>query len=349
MDIKVILKKHALTICASLSLLVCLLPFYSLSVNSDYLELSESYNLFSALSEDFSFRGVLFLALPAALIAMNYLLHIRNRKYFLFAVPIVSLLNALTELIFSTGAIEGSDWFWDSWYANLKPSVGFYLAILTYIGSVVLVILQERGRDSYNIDDAYPSESGDRNGMPSLETAGGALSAIAAKGAEKAMAAMNALRDKDDTPEKRDLRAQIAQRNDQLGRMYADFGRRYIDQFSGQSSAPFQAEESAKRICALREEIRTLEKRVMEIDKRMLNDRIASERIQAMQQFDQEIAKLDKAVAMDVMSREEYDSKRAALQRRMDNFEDIKRIEIQQEMGVISREERDERIAKLVK
>ena len=86
----------------------------------------------------------------------------------------------------------------------------------------------------------------------------------------------------------------------------------------------------------------------MEIEKSTINNRIFAEKQQALETFNAELAKLEKAVSMEVMSQEEFNEKRSALQRRMDNFEAIKRIEIQQEMGIITREEKDRKIAQLV-
>ena len=333
-DIKTILKNHGVTVCAALSLIACLLPFYKLSVESSYIDLSETYNLFQALGEDFSFRGVLFLLTPALLIAMYYLLHFPKRKFILFAIPLVSLLNALTEWIVSTGTIAVDDWFWDTWYAKLKPSVGFFIAMLTYVGSIVMVIWHERGSAPVSAPAAEPAA-----GAPTM-------SALVAKGAEIAKSAANVLKSNDDVQEKREIRIRIAEKQKQLDSMYLDYAKNNADQVSGKTAA-YDAEAGMQAICQVRDEIAQLEDRIVQIDKKIINERIVSEKLQAMQQFDAEIAKLDKALTMEVMTQAEYDEKRAVLQRRVDNFEAVKRIEIQQEMGVISREEKEQKIAKL--
>ncbi len=337
-DVKTILQKHGVTICAALSLIACLLPFYKMSVESSYIEVSETYNLFEALFEDFSFRGVVFLLMPILLIVLYYVLHIRQRKFILFAIPVISLMNALTELIISTGSFAVDDWLWDTWYAKLKPSVGFYLAMLSYVGCMVLIILHERGSEPVLTSSA-----------PKAAAAGAqqTMSAIAAKGAEIAKNAANALKSSEETQEKRELRAQIAEKQKLLDSMYLNYAKQNADQASGKTASDFDADAGMQAICQVREEIEQLEDRIMQIDKQLINERIASEKLQAMQQFGAEVAKLDKALAMDIMTQEEYDEKRAALQLKMDNFESVKRIEIQHEMGVISREEKERKIASL--
>lgn len=50
---------------------------------------------------------------------------------------------------------------------------------------------------------------------------------------------------------------------------------------------------------------------------------------------------------MDVLSQDEYDVKIAIAQKRVDNFEAIRRVETQYDMKLITKEERDAKIAEL--
>ena len=50
-------------------------------------------------------------------------------------------------------------------------------------------------------------------------------------------------------------------------------------------------------------------------------------------------ALLEKALQMDVISQAEYDEKVAIARKKLDNFEEIKRVEKQLEMNLITREE----------
>ena len=53
---------------------------------------------------------------------------------------------------------------------------------------------------------------------------------------------------------------------------------------------------------------------------------------------------LDKALEMDIISTEEYEEKLARAQKRLDNFEALKKVELQYQMDIISREEYEEKI-----
>lgn len=61
-----------------------------------------------------------------------------------------------------------------------------------------------------------------------------------------------------------------------------------------------------------------------------------------------EKAKLDKALGMDLLTQEEYDEKLAAARKKVDNFEAVRRIEQQAEMGLITAEEKAQKINQLL-
>lgn len=57
--------------------------------------------------------------------------------------------------------------------------------------------------------------------------------------------------------------------------------------------------------------------------------------------------KLDKALAMDILSQDEYDIKLAITKKKVDNFEAIRKVEQQFDMKLITKEERDAKIKEL--
>ena len=65
-------------------------------------------------------------------------------------------------------------------------------------------------------------------------------------------------------------------------------------------------------------------------------------------EFQQEKTKLDRALAMELLSQDEYDVKLASARKKVDNFEAIRKVEQQFEMDLMSREERDAKIAALM-
>ncbi|MDD6062409.1 MAG: hypothetical protein PUB99_07345 [Oscillospiraceae bacterium] len=334
MNVKKFFEKHGVTVCAVLSLIACIMPFYNASVESYYFDMSESYNLFQTLQDEFSLQAFLFLLLPVVLIVLHYVLKGKSRKISLLSVSAIFILNALVELVSSTGT------FADYYYAaEYKPVFGFYFAVLCIIAALVMVIVQDKKRS------ASFSVSAPSGGAPNFQIAE-QISSLAAKGA--AMIASAPFQKQEDSQEKKRLRTQMDALQKELDKQYADLGKQYVDSLSDGSASKNDMDTAVQMIRQKKESLSKLEKELMEIEKSTINNRIFAEKQQALETFNAELAKLEKAVSMEVMSQEEFNEKRSALQRRMDNFEAIKRIEIQQEMGIITREEKDRKIAQLV-
>lgn len=91
-----------------------------------------------------------------------------------------------------------------------------------------------------------------------------------------------------------------------------------------------------------------LEKELIEIQKRLKDQALIQEKNRLEEQFRNEKEKLDRALAMDVLSKEEYESKISQFRNRIEKFDDIKRIEHQYELKIISRDEMEEKINTLL-
>lgn len=91
-----------------------------------------------------------------------------------------------------------------------------------------------------------------------------------------------------------------------------------------------------------------LEAQIIELEKKIKDQGVLREKQRAEQEFLAEKAKLDKALQMDVMTQDEYDAKLGAAQKKYDNFEAIRRIESQCEMGIITKEEKKAKLDALM-
>ncbi|WP_434798298.1 hypothetical protein [Terrisporobacter vanillatitrophus] len=91
-----------------------------------------------------------------------------------------------------------------------------------------------------------------------------------------------------------------------------------------------------------------LEKELVEIQKRIKDQMIIKEKNALEEKFKKEKEKLDAALAMDIISEYEYNEKINQHRKRLDNFEAIKKIEQQYELGIISIEEKDYKIYTLI-
>ena len=54
--------------------------------------------------------------------------------------------------------------------------------------------------------------------------------------------------------------------------------------------------------------------------------------------------KLDRALQLDILSEEEYEAKLETATRKLNNHDTLRKIRMQYEMGIISKEEQDEKI-----
>ena len=87
-----------------------------------------------------------------------------------------------------------------------------------------------------------------------------------------------------------------------------------------------------------------LENQLAEVEKRAKQNTLLREKTKAEESYEQEKGVLDKALAMEIISKEEYEQKLNIAKKKVENFEEIKKIEQQFEMGIITKEEKDEKI-----
>ena len=91
-----------------------------------------------------------------------------------------------------------------------------------------------------------------------------------------------------------------------------------------------------------------LENQLAEVEKRAKQNALIREKTKAEEAFEQKKGVLDKALAMEILSKEEYEQKLNIARKKVENFEEIKKIEQQFEMGIITKEEKDEKINALL-
>ena len=91
-----------------------------------------------------------------------------------------------------------------------------------------------------------------------------------------------------------------------------------------------------------------LENQLAEVEKRAKQNALIREKTKAEESFEQEKGVLDKALAMEILFKEEYEQKLNIARKKVENFEEIKKIEQQFEMGIITKEEKDEKINALL-
>ncbi|MCL1127883.1 hypothetical protein [Shewanella surugensis] len=144
------------------------------------------------------------------------------------------------------------------------------------------------------------------------------------------------------------IKAEIASIDGDLEFAYKDIGKKYIEHVTrtGQS-IEFGVQDTLVQIAPKLDKKTQLENEAIEIEKALKDQLIMQEKAAFQNEFDEEQAKLDKALKMDVISKEEHTEKLLKAKKRVDNFINIRKIEKQFEMALISKDEKEQRIALL--
>ena len=144
------------------------------------------------------------------------------------------------------------------------------------------------------------------------------------------------------------LKMQVNVIEQELEASYAQIGRRYVDYVIANNEMPgIDVSDLLKLMDPKLEQKAELEKKIIELEKKIKNANVLREKQAAEEEFLQEKTKLDKALAMDIISQDEYDQKLAVARKKVDNFEAVRRVEQQYSMKLITKEERDAKIKEL--
>lgn len=145
------------------------------------------------------------------------------------------------------------------------------------------------------------------------------------------------------------LKTQINVIDQELDSSYIQIGRKYVDYVVESGDMPgIDVSDILKLIDPKLTKKQELEKQIIELEKEIKAKTVLREKQQAEEEFLAEKSKLDKALAMDIITQDDYDIKLAAAKKKVDNFELIRKIEQQADMGLITNEEKAQKIAELL-
>lgn len=140
------------------------------------------------------------------------------------------------------------------------------------------------------------------------------------------------------------VRAELSALNDDLRASYEMIGRRFVD-FLVEASADVVAaipdigvSDVLRHMEPKLEKKKALEEELARIERELGDVAVLQSKQLLEKEFLKEKEKLDKAKKMGVVSDEEYTSMLAVARRRIDCFEDVRRLEKQREMGILSAE-----------
>ena len=126
---------------------------------------------------------------------------------------------------------------------------------------------------------------------------------------------------------------------------YAEIGKRYVAYIADSfRTTPFDVSDILDAINPDLEKVSEITEQISQKDQQVRQHSIEKDRKKALDQFESERRKLDKARDLDVITYEEYEEKLAKAQKKFDNFEMLKKIQMQYEMDIITREEYEEKV-----
>ena len=130
-----------------------------------------------------------------------------------------------------------------------------------------------------------------------------------------------------------------------LEESYAKIGKRYVEYMNvSDASEAFDISDILEvmqpDLDKLSEIVATLQEKEIEAKKEEEEKR----QKKALDEYEAQKAKLDKALEMEIIEQDEYEAKLAVVQKKYDNYDQLRKIDMQLQMGIINEEEHAEKV-----
>ena len=136
------------------------------------------------------------------------------------------------------------------------------------------------------------------------------------------------------------MKTELTGINGELDAAYRQIGEKFVEHVLETNEMPgIDVENILKLMESKLEKKNELEAELIKIEKRLKDQVIIQEKEQLENEFKRQKEALDKAKAMDIISEDEYNSKLQQFKKKIDNFEAIRNVKKQYELGIISYEE----------
>ena len=130
---------------------------------------------------------------------------------------------------------------------------------------------------------------------------------------------------------------------------YSAIGKLYVEKLlAGVELPDIGAAQTLKMLEPKLEKKIALEKELIELEKALDNSLIMQEMAVLEAEFEAQKAKLDKAKGMGIMDDADYEAQIAQARKKLDHFNDIRKLKKQKELGIITAEELDAKIKALL-
>ena len=145
------------------------------------------------------------------------------------------------------------------------------------------------------------------------------------------------------------LKAEINVIEKELDASYSMIGKKYVDYVAVSGEMPgIDVSDILKMMDPKLERKQELQAKIIELEKRIKEKDLLRDKQAAEQEYIAGKEKLDKALAMGVLDQSDYDQKLAELAKKRDNFEIMRKLDQQVQMGIITEEEKNAKLYKLL-
>lgn len=145
-----------------------------------------------------------------------------------------------------------------------------------------------------------------------------------------------------------DIKKELQTVENELDAAYMQVGRKFMERAEKTNDlCGLEIDDILRFMRPKLEKKHELENRLIQTEKGIREINLLREKEKAELEYQDEKNKLDKALAMDVLTQQEYEQRISAARRKADNFEEIRRVNQQFDMKLITAEQRDERIKQL--
>lgn len=141
------------------------------------------------------------------------------------------------------------------------------------------------------------------------------------------------------------IEKEIGVLNSEIDSAYTQVGRRFVEYVIEKKEMPgINISDILSMLEPKMSRKIELETERIEIEKRLKDMALIQEKNKLEDEFRREKEKLDRGLAMDIINKSEYDQKINQYKKRIDNFDEIKKIEQQYEFGIITLQEKEVKI-----
>lgn len=127
-----------------------------------------------------------------------------------------------------------------------------------------------------------------------------------------------------------------------LSDAYMEIGKRYVAYMNhAVPGAPFDVSDVMEKITPELEKMAQVDEELAQKEQQMKDDAENRSRKRAEEEFESTKKKLDQALEMSILTETEYAEKLTAAQKKLDYYDQIRKVELQYQMGIITKAEFD--------